>query len=177
MGSAGKRALFPRVFEVFPGLAEVPAIIPGSAFGAVLAELVDDGCAADDGFEAIGFAFDKSGHLAAVAVTHEGHAIGVEWIVSQGEINAGHHVEIVPTAEIVFVGGSEFGSVIRRAARVGTEDSPTLPDKECGEGVIAIFKGAEGTAVDVDDERHFCGRALRHVEKALDCHCAIRPLN
>src|SRR3569833_1899106 len=52
--NTGERALTPGVLHVLPWLAEVPSVVPGTAFGAILTELIDDRRAADDGFEAVG---------------------------------------------------------------------------------------------------------------------------
>src|SRR6185503_7597488 len=167
--SARERALPPCVVHVLPWLAEVPAVVPRAAFGSVFAELVNDRRAADDCFEAIGLAFDKAGHLAAVAIAHQGHASCVDWIVSENVGDAGQHVLIIASTEVVLVGCCELDAVVGRTARVGAENGPAVADEEVGEGIVMIFPGAEGTAVDVYDQRNFCGAGVgREVEQAFN---------
>src|SRR5271168_957050 len=56
LGRTCERALLPGVFHTLPGFAEVPAVVPGTSFRSVFAELIDYRRAADDCFEAVCFA-------------------------------------------------------------------------------------------------------------------------
>ena len=137
--------------------------------GAVFAELVDHRRAADDGFEAVGLAFDEAGHLAAVAVAHQRQLRRVDRVVREHVVDAGHHVLIVAAAEVVLVGRGKFDAVVRGAARIGAQHRPAVADEEVDEGIVAVFPCTERAAVDIDDERNFCGAGVgREIEQAFD---------
>jgi len=172
----GEGALTPGAFEVLPGAAREPLVAVRVGLGAVLAELVDDGGAADDGFEAGGLAFDESGHLAAVAVADEGHLVYVNGFGVEDLVDAGHDVEIVAVAHVVFVGGFEGDAIAGAAAGVGDEHGPALAYEEIRQGRVAVEELAGGAAVDVDDEGDVCGGCLRReVEETFDGEAGALP--
>src|ERR1700678_94274 len=150
----GEWTLTPGALEVFPWLSGKPTITIGVGFGSVFAELVDDRCATDDGLEARGFTFYKTGHLAAVTVADQRHAVAVDRLGVKHFVDAGHDVEVVSVAHIIFVGGLEGHTVSSAAARVRDQDCPALSNQEVGEGQVGIDKLAGGATVDVDYQRH-----------------------
>src|SRR6185437_8991632 len=109
MGTADsrERALAPGGVESLPGLAEVPTVVPGAVFLAVLAQLVDHGGPADERAKSIGFAQGECRHGATVAVTDEREALGVDGEVLDRGIYAGHDVAVVLATEVIPVGRQE----------------------------------------------------------------------
>src|SRR5580698_2431713 len=118
-------------------------VIPRVVLRPVFALLIDDRSTADDGAEAIGLPFDKSGHFAAIAVAHERELIGVDWVRRNDSIEAGHDVAIVSPAQIILICRCECCTVPGAATRVGPEHRPSLPDQERSHW-IEVFEPCAG---------------------------------
>src|SRR5579875_764912 len=162
---------------MLPGQTVEPAVVPGTAFGAVFAFLVNDRRAGNNGFEAGGFPLDKAGHLASVAVAHEDHAGGVDRVFRDDRVDAGHDVTIVSAAEVIVVGCDEFPSVAGAAPGIWLKDRPSMAEEELVEYGIIVDPCAGGTAVYIDNERHLPagGGFWRQRQAAFQVEAAIRP--
>src|SRR5579872_2072583 len=161
MGGAGERALPPGVCQVLPGLAEIPAVVPGIAFRAVLAELVNYRSATHNGLEAMGFAFDKARHLAAVAVADKRQAVRIYGKLLEHGVHARHDVAVVSAAQVIFVGSGKGWAASRTAARIRPKYRPSQPDQEIGELVVAIGPRSQRPAMHIHNQRHPALRRLR----------------
>ena len=177
-GGGCQGTLPPGIGEASPGFAKVPAVVPTAVLCAVFAELVDDGSPRDDGAEAVGFADGETGHFAAVAVAHEGETGGVDGEGLDGFVKAGHDVAEVASAEVVFVGGSEFSAVAGGAAGVGAQDCPSVAEEEGCPWIVAVIPCAERAAVNIHDEGDLLGGGIRwKVEQALDREAIALPVD
>src|SRR5579871_1976289 len=150
----GYRTLTPGTFEVPPWLASKPAISVRARLRAVLAELIDDRCAAHDCLEPRGLPFHEASHLAPVAIADQCNSLCIDWRGAKHFINTRHNVEVVSVAHVILIGRFKFNPVPSTSARVRDQHSPSLSNQKIGERRVGIGELPSRTAMNIDNQRH-----------------------
>src|SRR5436309_2535364 len=112
---------------MLPRFAEIPSIVPGTAFGSVFAVLIDHGRAADDGFEAVRLSFYEARHFPAVAVAFQCEPVGIDVLGLKDFVEPGHDVCVVAAAEVVFVGGGKCRPIVGTASWIVRKTAQPWP--------------------------------------------------
>src|ERR1700685_2224452 len=121
-------------------------------FRPILAMLVDDGRATDNGLEAGGLTLNKGSHFTSVAIANQRHAVAVDGLGLQHGIDSGHDVPIVAAPEIIFVSGREGCAIPRTAARMGPQYGPAVPQQEINPGLMRVGISAEWASMHLHDK-------------------------